>query len=261
VKRILVRGGAAYGVVVETGHARARREQEVHAGVVVSNADMRQTVESLLVPECPPELLAAVRRLRPSYPCFLTHIGVRDVPAEVLRRVHGYHWQGWDPDRVGEGALRCKLFVPTLYDPSLAPPGGHIVIAQKVMAVDFSSVADWAAHKAAVEQGILDHVERLIPGFRERIVVKLSATAETSRRFTWNHQGAMLGWEMAPDQLGADRPDVHGAVRGLYFTGHWTRPGGGITPVLVSAMNVAELIVRGGESTPRSEATPEPALV
>jgi prolycopene isomerase len=261
VKRILVRGGAAYGVVVETGHARARREQEVHAGAVVSNADMRQTVECLLGPEPPPEFADAVRRLRPSYPCFLTHMGVKDVPTEVLRHVHGYHWEGWDSDRMGEGALRFKLFVPTLYEPSLAPPGGHIVIAQKVIAVDFPSVTDWAAHKAAVERGILDHVERLIPGFRDRIVVKLSATAETSRRFTWNHQGAMLGWEMAPDQLGADRPDVGGPIRGLYFTGHWTRPGGGITPVLVSATNAAERVLRQRWDVPGPVVNPEPALV
>jgi hypothetical protein len=29
---------------------------------------------------------------------------------------------------------------------------------------------------------------------------------------------------------------------GLYYVGHRTRPGGGITPVIVSAMRVAELI-------------------
>jgi phytoene dehydrogenase-like protein len=72
--------------------------------------------------------------------------------------------------------------------------------------------------------------------------VRLSATARTSERFTWNNRGAMLGWEMAPDQLGADRPGVRGPISGLYFAGHWTRPGGGITPVLVSAAAAAEAV-------------------
>ena len=38
------------GVVIETGHVRARREELVHAGAVVSNADMRQTVEQAARP-------------------------------------------------------------------------------------------------------------------------------------------------------------------------------------------------------------------
>ena len=76
-------------------------------------------------------------------------------------------------------------------------------------------------------------------------MVKLSATAATSQRFTGNQHGAMLGWEMAPDQLGEDRPGVTGPLRNLYFTGHWTQPGGGITPVMVSAINAAKCIVSG----------------
>jgi phytoene dehydrogenase-like protein len=52
----------------------------------------------------------------------------------------------------------------------------------------------------------------------------------------------MLGWELAPDQLGTDRPDVVAPIRNLYFVGHWTQPGGGITPVMVSAVRVADQI-------------------
>ena len=64
-----------------------------------------------------------------------------------------------------------------------------------------------------------------------------------SYRYTLNHRGAMLGWEMSPDQLGALRPAHNGAVRNLHFVGHWTQPGGGITPVIVSAMQVAKKII------------------
>ncbi|MCP3960958.1 MAG: hypothetical protein GY719_24190, partial [bacterium] len=48
--------------------------------------------------------------------------------------------------------------------------------------------------------------------------------------------------EMSPQQLGKGRPEVTGPLEGLYFVGHWTKPGGGITPVIVSAMRVAKLI-------------------
>jgi hypothetical protein len=60
----------------------------------------------------------------------------------------------------------------------------------------------------------------------------------------------MLGWEMSPDQLGERRPALNGLVKNLYFTGHWTQPGGGITPVIVSAMQVANRITKGKTTDP-----------
>ena len=57
---------------------------------------------------------------------------------------------------------------------------------------------------------------------------------------TMNMGGAMP--QMSPEQLGLARPGIEGPVRNLYVVGHWTRPGGGITPVIVSAMHVASAI-------------------
>jgi prolycopene isomerase len=100
-------------------------------------------------------------------------------------------------------------------------------------------------HKAFVERYILANLERVMPGFSKKIVVCLSASALTSYKYTLNSRGASLGWEMSPDQLGDGRPGIVGPFRNLYFVGHWTRPGGGITPVIVSAMQAAGLICRG----------------
>jgi phytoene dehydrogenase-like protein len=70
----------------------------------------------------------------------------------------------------------------------------------------------------------------------------------------------MLGWEMSPDQLALSRPDVAGLVRGLYLVGHWSRPGGGITPVMVSAMEVARRAAAqlGANSTQDLEEADQP---
>ena len=67
-------------------------------------------------------------------------------------------------------------------------------------------------------------------------------SAHTSWRYTLNHAGAMLGWEMSPDQIGDMRPSTRSAVANLHFVGHWAQPGGGITPVIASAMQVASAI-------------------
>jgi phytoene dehydrogenase-like protein len=243
VTRILVEKQTAYGVEVETGWGRKRRVVRVLAGEVVSNGDLLRTLGQLVGPEhLEADELAAVRKLRPTYPCFLMHIGLEGMPLEVLRQAHGYYWNSWDAEEVGRDGLKFKIFVPTLYEPELARGGNHIVIIQKVLDLDYRAIDDWAAHKAAVERYVMDNLEQVMPGFSARVVVKCSASALTSHRYTLNHQGAMLGWEMSPDQLGAHRTGVIGPIKNLYFVGHWVQPGGGITPVIMSAMKVAKML-------------------
>jgi phytoene dehydrogenase-like protein len=257
-RRIVVEGGAggagwnggaganpcvARGVALETLRGPVRFQGTVGCGAVVSNADLLETLEALVGAEhLPPGTLQRLRGLRPTFPCWLTHIGLSGVPAEVLERAQGYYWDSWDMDRVGRDALRFKLFVPTLYEPAMAPPGGQVLIVQKVLEMDYAAVTDWPEHKRQVESFVFGHLSRMIPGIEDKIVVRTSASAQTAWRFTLNHQGAMLGWEMSPDQLGAGRPDLASPVRNLFFAGHWVKPGGGITPVIVSAQHAAQAV-------------------
>jgi phytoene desaturase len=244
-REIWVENGRAGGVSFEVDRGRLKGSYRVAAKAVVSNGDLRRTCSSLLpAGTVPPELERQLEELRPSFPCFLTHLGLRGVPSEDLDRVQGYYWQDWNPDLVGGRGLRCKIFVPTLYEPEMAPPGGQVVILQKVLELDQDAIGDWDAHKAAVEASLLAHFEAVLPGVAQKIVVSSSASARTARRFTWNEAGAMLGWEMSPDQLGERRPSNRGPVDGLWHVGHWTRPGGGITPVIVSAIDVAREVAR-----------------
>jgi phytoene dehydrogenase-like protein len=254
VDRIVVAGGAVAGVEAETLRGPLTGRHRVAAGVVVANTDLGALADELVGAEhLGAELVAAAKRLRPTFPCFLTHLGLRGVGDDELERAQGYYWRHWDPDRVGRDGLICKVFSPTLYDPDLAPPGGQIVILQKVLEMDYQAVDDWERHKTAVERFVCDHFERVVPGAGERTAVKLSASAKTSWRFTGNRGGAMLGWEMSPDQLGDGRPGIETPVGGLWLVGHWTRPGGGITPVIVSAVRAAEAITgsRLLHATPR----------
>jgi phytoene dehydrogenase-like protein len=246
VERIVVDGnGVAVGVDIATGLGAKRHTVRVHAGTVVSNADLKLTFERMLGAEVVGEqALADLNKLRPSSPCFLVHLGLKDVPLSVLEPASGYHWRSWDSDDVVYDAF--KIFVPTMYEPRLAPRGSQIVILQRIMHIDYDRVADWGAHKQRVEDDLVARLEVEIPEVRSRIVSRQSASALTSWRFTLNSYGSMLGWEMSPQQLGPQRPGIEGPVRNLYLCGHWTRPGGGITPVIVSAVDVAQRITGGG---------------
>lgn len=241
VQRIVVNAGSACGVEVETGPPKNRLRLQISAGVVVSNADLRHTVDRMLDPQLlNADYLAQIRQMRPSHPCFLVHFGLKDIPLEQLRQIEGYHWSSWNAEDVATSAF--KVFLPTAFDAGLAPAGGQIVIVQKLTEMNYDAMQDWSLHKKSVEDYILSSLERKLPGFAGKIVFKLSASAQTSYRYTLNHHGAMLGWEMAPDQLGEERPSVETPLKNLYLTGHWTRPGGGITPVMISAVEAARLI-------------------
>jgi phytoene dehydrogenase-like protein len=241
VNRIVARKKTACGIEVSAGGPHRGALYCIKAGIVISNADLLLTLERLIGPsQINPERVASIRKLRPTHPCFLLHIGLKGMSTQELRDAHGYHWDSWNSDRVATNSF--KIFVPTLYEPAMAPPGGHIVIVQKLTDIDYEAIEDWSIHKDKVEAYIMRNLERVMPGFSEKVVVKLSASALTSHRYTLNHQGAMLGWEMSPGQLGAHRPALNGVLKNLYFVGHWTQPGGGITPVIVSAMQVAKKI-------------------
>ncbi len=246
VNRILTQNGGACGIEIETGPRRQQYLKKVRSGVVISNGDLLQTVEHMLGSEVVgADYLNGLKQLRSSYPCYLVHMGIKGISTETLEQAQGYYWNDWEPDLMGRTDLKFKIFVPTLFEPSMAPPDGHVVIIQKVLDMDYEAVEDWDLHKSEIDAYILSNLNRIIPGFTDHIVVNMSASAQTSYRFTLNNQGAMLGWEISPDQLGENRPDIKGPIDNLYFTGHWVQPGGGITPVIISAMQVADVVAGG----------------
>ena len=247
-QRILIEGGKAAGVCIRTRSNRPPEEFTFRAPVIISNGDAVHTYEDLIGEEhCGRWPIDLLKSLQPSYPCFLIHIGLRGMDPDALARAEGYYWTSFDP----EDSIRnvFKVFIPTHFDPGIAPPGCQILIVQKLTPVRIEEVDDWQAHKQQVEGYVLSRLRQILPGIDGHIVVKLCATARTSWRFTYNWQGAMLGWEMSPGQLGTFRLPNTTPFDNLYMVGHWTQPGGGITPVIVSAQRVARMILTGKDSS------------
>lgn len=273
--KIEVAGDRVAGVDIETVRGvHAGRRLRIATENVVSNADLGVTYHLLPPGIVPDAAWRQLEQLRPSFPCFLVHIGLRGVSARELDRVQGYYWNDWNTDNVGRNGLRCKIFAPTVYDGSVAPNStagdadddAQIVILQKVL--DMAGLEEtelgigaptdpatwdrehWDRHRERVESYVFRHLCDVLPGIEDHVQVRLSATADTSRRFTLNTAGAMLGWEMSPDQLGQGRPGLDGLLQGLTLTGQWVRPGGGIVPALESAREAARRVLQGSKGTP-----------
>jgi len=243
-EQIMVEGGKTKGVRIHTISKRAPETFEFEAPVVVSNGDALHTYRDLIGEKyCGKGIIDHVAGMRCSYPIYLVHIGVRGMDQKHLEEVEGYYWSSYDTRDLAHNVF--KMFSPTRFDPEIAPPGCQIVILQKITPMPFDATTDWAAHKAEIDNLQMGRLRKILPGIDQHIVVRLSASAMTSYRFTGNREGAMLGFEMSPEQLGPARLPIYTPIRDLYLTGHWTQPGGGITPVIVSAQRVARTILTG----------------
>jgi phytoene desaturase len=132
--------------------------------------------------------------------------------------------------------------VASLDDPSRAPKGHHAVFTL-VNAPPTGERDDWEALSQTLRERVLARLERdLVPDLRARIRTEAFVTPRTIGR-TGSVGGAIYGaaphGAMAPFERPKNRVD---GVRGLYFCGGATHPGGGVPMVMMSGRFVAELL-------------------
>jgi prolycopene isomerase len=148
----------------------------------------------------------------------------------------------WESLLRGEAAVPCfGIAVPTYMDPTLAPPGKHVVIIM-TMAPYHLRDRSWREEKERVSQKLIEKAERLIPGLLEHILVQDSATPLTYERYTLNSLGAAMGWAFSPAMF-MRRLDQRTPIENLYLAGHWTMPGGGVPAVALSGLRAARMIL------------------
>lgn len=236
----------ARGVVLEDG-------TRLGADVVASNADYGHTYLKLVPAAYRRWNRDALVRRRPhSMSLYVLYFGFRaggDEPAlrhhtiilgrryeELLRDV-------FDRKVLGEDVSQY-VHVPTLTDPSLAPPGHHaaytlVPVPNTLGEVDWDRLGEPFADRLIAfldERGYL-------PGLRERVVTRSFVTPRDFEGTLRSHLGSAFG--PAPTLLGSAffRPHNRSEdVRDLYLVGQGTQPGAGTPSVLMSAKMTARLV-------------------
>jgi phytoene desaturase len=236
VRRIRVQDGAVQGVVLENG-------QRIAAPLVLSGADATQTYEELVGAEnLDRRFLRRLRRMRPSLSAFVVYGGT-DLDLRAAGAGHEmFFYDTWDHDADYANLLRGEFSrigfsVPTLADPSLAPPGRHAF--QITVPLPYALSSSWRRDKDALVARLLARADRAFPGLRDRLQLALGGTPRTLERYTLNRDGAMYGWELTPDQIGPARLAEASPVHGLLLAGHWTRPGAGVYGAFRSGLAAA----------------------
>jgi phytoene desaturase len=243
VERIVIEDGIAAGVVTRKG-------KRIAAKHVVSNIAAAPTFLDLVGERnLPPGFVARLKGLEISLSAFYVYLGVDMDPRSVgIEAPETIVYESYDNSHewhlllAGEVAVPCfGIAVPTLIDPSLAPPGKHVVIIMTMAPYNLKGKS-WREEKNRVTGMLISKAEKLIPGLSEHILVRDSATPLTYERYTLNSLGAAMGWAFTPEMF-MKRLEQRTPVPNLYLAGHWTTPGGGVPAVALSGLRAGRMIL------------------
>jgi phytoene dehydrogenase-like protein len=245
VERIRVRNGKADGVVLEGG-------EEIEATDVLSSVDSRRTFLDLLEPgTLDPAFEEEVRRFKFRGSSGKVNLAVDRLPDFTALPGTGEHLRGaisfspsveemeqaYDDAKYNRFSRRpyIDMIIPTLVDPSMAPPGKHIIscfvqYAPYKLAPDLGS---WDDQREAFGDAVVDRIAEFAPNIRDIILFRNVQTPLDIERTTGLTEGNIFQGELSLEQLFFNRPVPGYArfrtpVRDLWLCGSATHPGGGI---------------------------------
>jgi prolycopene isomerase len=155
-------------------------------------------------------------------------------------------YKHWDHDATFQDILSGRpsggvLVVPTMVDPSLAPPGQHLICYASL--APYNVGQPWQQAKERYTELILDECEKVFPGLRHHLTFTERGTPLTLERYTTNHRGAAYGWANTPTQSASKRLTYQTPINGLYLSSHWAQAASGLR-VIVSGTHTAQMILR-----------------
>ena len=245
VARILVRNGRATGVALESG-------EEIEATDVLSSVDSRRTFLGLLEPgTLDPSFEEEVRRFKFRGSSGKVNLAVDRLPEFSCLPGEGEHLRGaisfspsvdemeqaYDDAKYGRFSARpyIDMIIPTLVDPSMAPPGKHVIscFVQYAPYKLAPELGTWDDQREAFGDAVVDRIAEFAPNIRDIILHRNVQTPLDIERTTGLSEGNIFQGELSLEQLFFNRPVPGYArfrtpVRDLWLCGSATHPGGGI---------------------------------
>jgi phytoene dehydrogenase-like protein len=245
VVRIRTRGGRATGVALESG-------EEIAADAVLSSVDSRRTFIDLLEPgTLDPSFEDEVRRFKFRGSSGKVNIALDALPSFTCLPGEGEHLRGavsisptvdemeqaYDDAKYGHWSRRpyIDIVFPTLVDPTMAPPGKHVMscFVQYAPYTLDPSLGTWDDNREAFGDAVVDRISEFAPDLKSKILFRNVQTPLDIERTTGLSEGNIFQGELSLEQLFFSRPVPGWArfktpVRDLWLCGSATHPGGGI---------------------------------
>ena len=245
VARIDVRHGRARGVTLEDGTQLTSR-------FVVSGADPKCTFLRLLdAKDLPEDFVRSVQAIRMNGPCAKVNFVLGEEP-----RVRGIP-EDWRPseralftlvpsldfaersyDAAKWGRIPNELWVDCVVasnvDPTLAPPGRHIMTCFVQYVPYRLAESNWDAERERLGDAVVRTIAEYAPNVARSIVARQVLTPLDLERTYGLTEGNIFHGDLSLDQLFFMRPvpgwaQYRTPIDGLYLCGAGAHPGGGVT--------------------------------
>jgi phytoene dehydrogenase-like protein len=243
VARIVTKNGKATGVALANG-------DELSADVVVSSVDPRNTFERFLdAKQLPDDFRESVRRYKYRGSSGKVNLALDALPSFTCRPGPGPHLRGavsispgvdymeqaYDDAKYGRFSRRpyVDIVIPSLTDPSVAPPGKHVMSCFVQYAPYHLREGAWDEQRDAFGDTVIDTVSEYAPNLKSLILYRQVLTPLDLEREWGLSEGNIFQGELTLEQLFFLRPVPGWAqyttpIDRLYMCGSATHPGGGI---------------------------------
>jgi phytoene dehydrogenase-like protein len=244
ISKILVNNGRAAGVVLENG-------DELHAPIVSSSVDPNLTFLKMLEEkELPGDFLEEVRRYKFRGSSGKVNMALDGLPDFKCMPGPGAHLRGaisispsvdymeraYDDAKYGNFSRRpyIDMVIPSLTDPSVAPPGKHVLSCFVQYApYKLRAGLSWDTEKEKFGDTVVETIAQYAPNIKDLIIGRQVVTPLDLEREWGLTQGNIFQGELSLEQLFFLRPvpgwaQYRTPIKNLYMCGSATHPGGGI---------------------------------
>src|SRR4029450_8474272 len=180
VDQVLVRNGRAYGVVLGSG-------EEIHANIIVSGVDPKRTFLKMVDSQhLSPEFVKQVNNFKIRGSSGKVNLALDALPNFTCLPGDGPHLRGavsvspsvdymeraYDQAKYGELSRHPYIdrVIPSLTDPSVAPPGKHVLSCFVQYAPYKLASSTWDEQREAFGNAVIDTLAGYAPNIRDIIL-------------------------------------------------------------------------------------------
>ena len=243
IARLLVKKGKAEGVVLESG-------EEIRARAVASSLDPKRTFLKLIEPsELDSDFTESVRRFKIRGSSGKVNLALDELPNFTCLPGDGPHLRGsisispsidyleqaYDDAKYGDFSRKpyMDILMPSVIDPSMAPPGKHVMSIFVQYAPYHLKEGTWEEKREAFGDAVVNTLSEYAPNLKNAILHRQVLTPWDLEQKFGLTEGNIFHGELTMDQLFFLRPVPGWAkyrtpIRNFYLCGSGAHPGGGV---------------------------------
>ncbi len=243
VSQILIRNGTVYGVALENG-------DELHAPVVASSLDPKRTFLKLISKnELPSDFIRQIENYKIRGSSGKVNLALDALPNFKCMPGDGPHLRGaisispsidyleraYDDAKYGSFSRRpyLDIVIPSMIDPSMAPPGKHVMSMFVQYAPYDLKTGTWEEQREAFGDAVVNTLSEYVPNLKDIILHRQVLSPWDIEKQFGLTEGNIFQGELSLDQLFFLRPAPGWAqfrtpVRNFYVCGSGAHPGGGV---------------------------------